>query len=505
MIENYLYDIKRYMDDLSQIIPVRFAIRNCEGMVMAEYRNADSNNGDDPAAYKELYTQVAASQSPRRLAAKPGKRIWGFPLQMNSELLESFVTVTVDSSPNRSGTQVVEAPTVDFIHNFLQLVTARQEQEKELTAFTAELSMQYEYISFIYDIEETIGHVTDDQASLDYILQKARDLIDADLVIMQIPSKKKGSAFHVSEKIPAVLSNKTIVKNITTRLIDQLKKGYDYISYAEICTDTDIMQYFEGYTALLVIPVMFDGSVEGIILFGRQQVGKEFTIGDKRMITVVSDIVAIVLTNSELFDDLNQFLFSLMKSFVTAIEEKDPYTRGHSDRVNNLSLKMGKALGIHAKEMKILNYASLLHDIGKIGIIESILNKPNKLTDKEYINIKQHPVKGNKILAHIKQLKECLPGILYHHERIDGTGYPQGLHGEEIPLISRIIAVADVYDAMTSTRAYRKALSTETTLQELQQVSGTQLDPDIVDVFINNLLWEEPSDPEQPSAHEVST
>jgi HD-GYP domain-containing protein (c-di-GMP phosphodiesterase class II) len=177
-----------------------------------------------------------------------------------------------------------------------------------------------------------------------------------------------------------------------------------------------------------------------------------------------------------------------MKSFVRAIEEKDAYTHGHSERVNQNALKIGKALGLNDQDLSSLNFVSILHDIGKIGVSEEILNKPGELTSEEYDQIKEHPHKGCKILEPIKQLKDCLPSILYHHEMIDGTGYPEGLKGEEIPLFARIIAVADTYDAMTSDRAYRRAKRIEDVIQELVDVSGTQLDAEITRVFITKCL-----------------
>jgi HD-GYP domain-containing protein (c-di-GMP phosphodiesterase class II) len=192
--------------------------------------------------------------------------------------------------------------------------------------------------------------------------------------------------------------------------------------------------------------------------------------------------------SEEHFQDLKEFLFSVMKSFVKAIEEKDRYTRGHSDRVNKFSLQIGSRLGLSSREMESLNIASLLHDIGKIGVSKKILNKTTELTKKEYASIQQHVSKGYEILIPIKQLENCLPIILYHHERIDGKGYPKGLRDKEIPLLAKVIAVADVYDAITSDRAYRDARSSDEAIQEMRRVSGTQLDTDITTIFIEQCL-----------------
>jgi HD-GYP domain-containing protein (c-di-GMP phosphodiesterase class II) len=239
---------------------------------------------------------------------------------------------------------------------------------------------------------------------------------------------------------------------------------------------------------MLIVPVLFEEKIEGILLFARISSGQKFTIGDKSLIAVVADMVSGKVTNAELFRDLNRFLISLMRSFVSAIEAKDPYTSGHSERVSQIALAIGGKLGLDDKEMELLNYASILHDVGKIGVPEHILNKPARLTADEFAKIKEHPVKGCKILQPIKNLKECLPGILYHHERIDGRGYPEGIPGHQIPRAAKIIAVADAYDAMTTDRAYRKALKVEEAVEELVRVSGAQIDAKIAQVFVSKCL-----------------
>jgi HD-GYP domain-containing protein (c-di-GMP phosphodiesterase class II) len=144
---------------------------------------------------------------------------------------------------------------------------------------------------------------------------------------------------------------------------------------------------------------------------------------------------------------------------------------------------MAEKLGLDEERKKILQWSSILHDSGKIGIPESILNKPWRLKDEEYQIIKNHPMKGHTILEPLEQLASSLPGMLHHHERYDGKGYPHGLKGKKIPLEARIIAVADTFDAITSSRAYRPAKTPEEALKEIEKVAGTQLDPDLVEVF----------------------
>lgn len=166
------------------------------------------------------------------------------------------------------------------------------------------------------------------------------------------------------------------------------------------------------------------------------------------------------------------------------IEARDAYTRGHSNRVAQCSVAIGKKLGMSEKELKNIDYMALLHDIGKIGVPDNILNKPFSLTEDEYAVMKKHPTKGYDILKNFSAIPDLHYGILYHHERYDGKGYPGGLKGEEIPFQARIIAIADTYDAMTSDRAYRKALPLDVVIDEFVENRGIQFDPQLVDVFL---------------------
>jgi HD-GYP domain-containing protein (c-di-GMP phosphodiesterase class II) len=218
----------------------------------------------------------------------------------------------------------------------------------------------------------------------------------------------------------------------------------------------------------------------GLVSFN---LGEIFRRSELRLLDSMAEQIAVVITNSDLYRDLERFVINMVKSLVFAIEAKDDYTRGHSERVCQYSLLMAERLGLDEERKKILQWASILHDSGKIGIPESILNKPWRLKDEEYQIIKNHPMKGHTILEPLEQLASSLPGMLHHHERYDGAGYPQGLKGKEIPLDARIIAVADTFDAITSNRAYRPAKTPEEALEEIENVAGTQLDPDLVKVF----------------------
>ena len=183
-------------------------------------------------------------------------------------------------------------------------------------------------------------------------------------------------------------------------------------------------------------------------------------------------------------DIINSMYVRSIDAMIKALEAKDFYTRGHSQRVTLYSMAIGEELGMTGRELEDLYRASVLHDLGKIGVREAVLNKPGKLSEGEFAEIVRHPGTAVRILEPIPFFRPLLPAILHHHERFDGKGYPSRLAGNNIPLASRIMAIADTFDAMTSTRAYRKALPISDAIAEIRRCSGTQFDPDIVPAFL---------------------
>jgi HD superfamily phosphodiesterase len=215
----------------------------------------------------------------------------------------------------------------------------------------------------------------------------------------------------------------------------------------------------------------------------------EFGSVEIRLLSSVCTILGIHWSNASLYQQQGELLASSVQSLTSAIDAKDGYTCGHSDRVAQVSVLLAKALGCSKQELHTINLAGLLHDIGKIGINDQVLNKSGKLTTEEYDHIKRHPQLGYDILKEVRQLDHILPIVLHHHEVWDGKGYPHGLQGEEIPLLARIVAVADAYDSMSSDRSYRRRLSMGDIKKIFQDGAGNQWDPDVVEAFFS--VWEE--------------
>lgn len=185
---------------------------------------------------------------------------------------------------------------------------------------------------------------------------------------------------------------------------------------------------------------------------------------------------------------LRDSYISILKSFAVILESKDPYIREHSLRVTKYGVMLAKELGLKPEEIEIIENTGYFHDIGKVGISDNILQKPSELNAEEWESMKRHPIIGYEIVEPLKLLHIALPGIRHHHERFDGQGYPDRLKGKEIPLSARILSIADAYEALTGTRPYRKAVSSQEAVNELKKCAGTQFDPELVEKFITALV-----------------
>ena len=198
----------------------------------------------------------------------------------------------------------------------------------------------------------------------------------------------------------------------------------------------------------------------------------------------LADQVAVALSNSRLIEELNQLNWGTLTALARAVDAKSPWTAGHSERVTKLALQIAQELGFPEEEIDNLHRGGLLHDIGKIGVPAKILDKKGILTTKEYRIICEHPRMGTRILEPINAYKDVLGLVLHHHERFDGTGYPDGLAGEDISLATRILSVADVFDALISDRPYRAGMKMEEVLEFVEQEKGKQFDPGVVQAFL---------------------
>jgi HD-GYP domain-containing protein (c-di-GMP phosphodiesterase class II) len=260
---------------------------------------------------------------------------------------------------------------------------------------------------------------------------------------------------------------------------------------------SDALYQMEIFDAFVCIPSYFRDQLLGLLMLGRKNDGNKFGRDEFDFFVALASDVAMAIRNAELFKQLEQELESKKKLFIhttvalaAAIDAKDHYTHGHTARVTSISMEIARRLSereqrvFDEKFYEHLQIAGLLHDIGKIGISEAILNKDGSLNPEEKKRMEEHPVLGAVILQPIRELDVAILGVKYHHERYDGTGYPEGLKGGQIPLVASIISIADSFDAMTTDRPYRKALLKQEAVEEIRRQSGRQFDPAIVEAFI---------------------
>ncbi|GAI24202.1 unnamed protein product, partial [marine sediment metagenome] len=236
-----------------------------------------------------------------------------------------------------------------------------------------------------------------------------------------------------------------VVKNKNSLYIKDLEKDKRFSKKGNI--NYNIQQ-------LLIIPIIIEGEVKGIMNLDNNT---SFTTDTINLLESLSEQAAVAINNAHLYHKIQDSYFEIVKALAQAMEAKDPYTHGHSARVMEYAVQIAQKLGLPEEKIESLRYASILHDIGKIGVRGIILNNPNGLTGEEYDEIKKHPLVGEGIIKPIELLQPIRPLIRHHHEWYNGKGYPDGLSGENIPLSARILAVADAYDAMKSDRPYRKA------------------------------------------------
>ena len=237
------------------------------------------------------------------------------------------------------------------------------------------------------------------------------------------------------------------------------------------------------YSSLMVYPLRSKNHLTGFLICGKISGKNHFFARDHEFFSIIGNQLAIVLENHRLIQELENAHFESLKGLASAIEAKDAYTSGHCDRLIEHSLMFADKLNLSDEERKKLRYGAALHDIGKIGIKESILGKPGKLTAAEYEEMKRHPRIGADILQNINFLKRVIPIIYHHQECYDGSGYPDGISGEQIPLGSRIVAIVDTFDAMTTDRPYRQAVPVQRAIDELNRYAGKQFDPYLVKIF----------------------
>ena len=334
----------------------------------------------------------------------------------------------------------------------------------------------------IYELTEALGSAMPVQDQLSMIATLARERLAADSVSIVVASPSNGASFATR-----VRAGRDDVIIDPHRGLAALSAGDAVRAHGAEATGW-LRRPPAGAAdaqSLILAPLTLRGATFGLISAYRQNTIRGFTEGQRKGLTVLGGKAAGAIETSRMYDDLAGTLTQTMEGFARALEAKDAYTHGHSDRVAQYSRLIAKAMRLPDVEVDRIQHGGLMHDIGKIGIHAGELNKAQKLTPDDYQMFKSHPEQGKRILEPINFLVHLVPCVYAHHEAWDGSGYPQGLDGQGIPLEARILAVADTYDAMTSNRPYRKALPHKIAIAELRRCANRQFDPDVVHAFLD--------------------
>lgn len=389
-------------------------------------------------------------------------------------------------------------------------VTSGDEFEELAGSFNAmasRLGRQFYALATIAEIDRAILSALETETIVDTVLTRMRDVFPCDRIGVTLvdPDSSDRARTYIANDNP---KSEAWVEatQLTAAEIQELRDNPEsLITNADECGPHYLAPLARrGSKSFWVLPIFLKEKLSGIITLGYAD-PPEHSHEDLAQARQLVDQVAVALSNARLIEELDQLNWGTLIALARAIDAKSSWTAGHSERVTELALKIGRVMGLPSKELDILHRGGLLHDIGKIGIPAAVLDKPGKLTDEEFLLMREHPRKGARILEPIAAYAEVVPIVLQHHEWLDGNGYPDGLAGEDISLGGRIFAVADVFDALSSNRPYRVGLDRAEAVERIKQGTGRQFDPKVVEAFLEVMAQEDKESQDQaaqsPSLH----
>jgi putative nucleotidyltransferase with HDIG domain len=373
------------------------------------------------------------------------------------------------------------------VQSQIKAETRAAELEREVDKLSDNLASTYEEICLLHGVTQNLRINSDEEQLCALVLRWLLDCLPAQAVAIQLlPVAKEGQiTYKARTKSVLYTSGQCPLDNEGfTRMIEalNLEAGCGPLVANRGLTETADWR-FPAVKQLIVVPMAEGDRVLGWLSILNHSGGGEFGTVEASLVNSIGAILGIHSSNRDLYRQQAEFLASVVRALTSAIDAKDPYTCGHSDRVARIAVRLSKELGCDSKMLHTIYMAGLLHDIGKIGIDDAVLRKPGKLTPAEFDHIKEHPELGYRILADIRQLNDVLPAVLHHHEQWDGKGYPFKLSGEQIPMIARILAVADAYDAMNSDRPYRRGMPVEKVEELFQLGAAQQWDAEVIKAY----------------------
>lgn len=350
-----------------------------------------------------------------------------------------------------------------------------------MQGLAANLAQTYEVLNLIYHVSDKFEHRQEPDEFFERTFAEVMAVLQVESLAAVTHVSRTGEPTVVvvgkglgqRERIHAV------AEGLSSLMLDRKMLLLDHASVERFLPQE------QWLSNLVAVWLLHQGEPVGALLAINKAAGKDFDPIDLQMLQVLADRCSLYLEDLQILADLQELLIALLRSLVSTIDAMDPYTSGHSERVAFVTRKLAEHMHYDAALCQRAYFGGLLHDIGKITIPGRILRKPAALTAEEFDRIRQHPISGARLIGRIPAMQDVVPAVIGHHERVDGTGYPAGLAGDELPVLARLVAVADCFDAMTSRRAYRSGKTIESARQELASVAGTHLDAEMVQALLS--------------------
>ncbi|MBI9017438.1 MAG: HD domain-containing protein [Phycisphaerae bacterium] len=367
------------------------------------------------------------------------------------------------------------------------------EQQQAVEQLSYSLAQSYEELSLLHNITEKMRLTQKPQDFFPELGREIREVLNAEaLIIFWWQSENQ----QQQQYMPMVTYTGQIELQLQhleaiwsqTEALSTVDSSDDLVQVAFMDSElssTNDFTWPDPIRNIVSVPICRDGRVLGALVAVNKIERDDFNSIDSKLLVSVGSEIAVFLENVRLYADMQDLMIGTLKALTSSIDAKDRYTCGHSERVAIIARHLAKKINLDDDTISNIYLGGLLHDVGKIGVSEAVLLKPGKLNDEEFLEIKKHPEIGTKILSGIKQMEHVSQAASFHHERYDGKGYPQGLSGKDIPLVGRIVMIADSFDAMTSDRVYRKAMPLSVIKADIRRFSGTQFDPELAEVFLS--------------------
>ncbi|MHC4580246.1 MAG: HD domain-containing phosphohydrolase, partial [Planctomycetota bacterium] len=385
---------------------------------------------------------------------------------------------------------------------------AETKAERQIEEVSTELSQTYEELVLLHRLSTNMKVTEADSNFLQMACDSLTEIVYVEGIAILLEKTVNGAQQWVIAAGSGLIDmDEQTAVILQCRLAEEIGKGKEALLDSEVDSVFDY-EWPRRVKNIIAVPLFGKGDAEphfaGAAQNGNRMMGlmvainrigkQDFDSTDIKLFNSVAGGCAVFIENGRLFKDLKELFIGSLKALTSSIDAKDKYTHGHSERVAYISRWIAERLcetePLEEEQIHRIYLAGLLHDIGKIGIDESVLRKTGKLTDEEFSCIRKHPLIGAGILREIKQMRDVVPGALSHHERTDGKGYPDGLTGDQIPLAGKIVQLADSFDAMTSRRTYRDAMSVERAIEEIEKGLGTQFDERIGRVFLESDIYQ---------------